>query len=226
MDMNGRTTTRTTVPAIGPMDMNSGRPQWAELAPLFGLLLVAVLPMGVGGALIIAVWPQFEWTPWNALGAFVGGAVVFASGSFFWTLRGAVVRSISSYYQRLDDYHTANLEALSIQPVVELEEVSEWSLRSDDPRHLLLFAIGIYWQTTRRNQAAPWSVTNAKRVELHSDRGTTLLGETTEQQARQLADLLSRAGVITGRSERKAGQLAVADADELLERVIPLLRRV
>lgn len=43
---SGRTTTSISAPAAAPVDFNAGKPTFGELAPLFGLALLALLPIG------------------------------------------------------------------------------------------------------------------------------------------------------------------------------------
>jgi uncharacterized membrane protein len=106
------------------------------------------------------------------------------------------------------------------------ETFRESDLRVDDPRHVLAAAVALYWQARYADQQTPWSVRELRRLELSTARRSTLIATCSEAQARQLGELLSRAGVLSGRRERVAGFLAVADADELLERLVPVLGRL
>lgn len=106
------------------------------------------------------------------------------------------------------------------------ETMRESDLQINDPRHILAAAVAIYWQARYAGQHTPWSVRELRRLEVSTTRRATLVATCGESQARALADMLTAAGIIRGRRERAAGELAVADADELLERLMPALGRL
>jgi hypothetical protein len=75
-------TTTVQAPANAPVDLNSaGKPDWRELAPLFGLIMLSLLPAGAGGAMCVANWPRAGMSGWQTLWLGMGGAFLFGGGS-------------------------------------------------------------------------------------------------------------------------------------------------
>lgn len=224
--MHGRDITRVTTPAPPPVSLDDRiDPVRAALfvggavlgAALFGVG-VAVCRLGLASSAEARDLGGWAWL-------FVGAAVALA-GAAVWALAMWALWALVSYEiaaRRIWQDQILH-ERRAAGGLVTEERVSEWALRVDDPRHLLLAAIGIYWQARYAGESTPWSVRSLRRLELVNRRGSTLLGTCTEDQARALGDQLVRAGILTGRGPRAAGDLAVSNADELLERIVPLLR--
>src|SRR5687767_12790897 len=105
--LSGRTTTTISQPAHGPMDINAGKPEWRELLPLFGIVLLALLVAALGAAGLVAAWPrtEYEVSGWRWLGAITGAAFAWGGGTVAWSLRAAIVRSVTSWQDRLGDWH-------------------------------------------------------------------------------------------------------------------------
>lgn len=226
--LSGRSQTTLTAPAAPPVNLEPHLDWRAALLHLGGAAICALLGFGAAQLARAALDTPFgepDGARW--LTALFAGAFAFGGAFAAYRLLRSFLSEIESVRLRRQDWHNAALDTWYANAGQVVEETqTEWALRSDDPRHVLLFAMVCYWQATRRRQAAPWSIQQARRFELHDDRGATLIGETSEDQARLFGDLLARAGIIVGRGERKAGQLAVATADELLDRIVPLLRRI
>src|SRR5258706_5834867 len=99
-DYLGRQTTTFTAPANAPIDLNSaGKPDWRELAPMFGLIVLCVIIAGMGFALVIAVWPRAEgdMNGWRLIRMVAGGGLLFTGGTLFLTLRTNVLYWIEKY---------------------------------------------------------------------------------------------------------------------------------
>ncbi len=223
MDYMGRTTTTISAPASGPMDLSAGKPDWRELAPLFGLILLSLLPVGLGGALTLACWPEYqnEMNGWRTLGISTGGLLAFGGGSFFWTLRKAVLQGIARYYARVDDWHYAQLDKYEQNGQIVAHQVAEWQLITTDARHVLLLLLYVYL-----SGKAPSinSLTEGPLLVKAAHRSFSL-GKISQDSAASFCDLLARSTVVTGRAERVAGRLAPLDFRQACQRVLTELSR-
>lgn len=225
MDYHGRTTTTISAPAAAPVDLNeAGRPNWRELAPLFGVMMLALVPVGIGALLIVAVWPQqeYEMNGWRAVGIVFGGLLAFGGGSWFWALRGVVPMGIRRYYARVDDWHLAVLEKYEQSDGrVLAQQVSEWSLTTTDARHVLLLLLYVYLSgkapSIRGLTEGPLLVRAGHRA--------WSLGTISQDSAADALNLLARAGVLLERDARRSGRLAVMDFRQAAGRVLSELSR-
>lgn len=220
MDYLGRQTTTFTAPANSPIDLNSaGKPDWRELAPLFGLIVLCVIVAGIGLSIVVAVWPRDELSMngWRALGIIGGGGLTFAGGSFFWTLRTSVLYGIRHYYARVDDWHNAVLDKyVAGEGQVQVQQVTEWHLTTTDPRHMLLLLLYVYLNNAtpsiRQLTAGPLLVKAKHRA--------FSLGAMTQDAASEALELFSRAGIILERGPKTAGKLALMDFKTAANKVL------
>jgi hypothetical protein len=220
MDYLGRTTTTVSAPATGPMDLNeAGRPNWRELAPLFGVMMLALVPVGIGGAIVVAVWPRSEYdlSGWRVFGLLMGGLLVFGGGSWFWTLKSIVPRSIQRYHERVDDWHYAQLEKYQESDGrVLAQQVSEWHLTTHDARHMLLLLLYVYLTgkapSIRQLTDGPLLVKAGHRA--------FSLGAMTQDAAAEALNLFARAGLLIDRQPKQAGRLAVMDFKTAAHKVL------
>lgn len=224
MDYYGRTTTTVSAPAGAPVDFNAGKPDWRELAPLFGLLMLALVPVALGGALLVVSWPrqEYEMNGWRTLGIVCGGLLAFGGGSWFWTLRSAVLLGIRRYYGRVDDWHYATLQKFEESDGrVTAQQISEWHLTTHDARHVLLLLLYVYLTgkppTIRGLTEGPLLVKAGHRM--------FSLGRMTHDAATEGCELLARAGITIDRQPRHAGRLAVMDFKTAANRVLAELSR-
>lgn len=218
MDYMGRTTTTISAPASGPMDLTAGRPDWRELAPLFGLIMLSLLPVAIGGGVVIVSWPryQYEMDGWKALGILTGFLLAFGGGSFFWTLRKAVLHGIARYYARVDDWHWAQLDKYEQDGKIVAHQVSEWHLVTTDARHVLLLLLYVYLT----GKAPSINTLTSGPLLVKAGHRAFSLGRVTQDSAAQFCDLLARSTVVTGRAERQAGRLAPLDFRQAVQRVL------
>lgn len=223
MDYMGRTTTTISAPASGPMDLSAGKPDWRELAPLFGLILLSLLPVGIGGAVVISCWPQYQgdMNGWRALGIGTGSLLAFGGGSFFWTLRKAVLHGINRYYNRVDDWHYAQLDKYESNGQIVAHQVSEWTLVTTDARHVLLLLLYVYLS----GKAPSINTLSEGPLLVKSGHRAFSLGKVSQDSAAAFCDLLARSTVVTGRAERVAGRLAPMDFRQAVGRVLSELAR-
>lgn len=211
MDYLGRQTTTFTAPANAPIDLNSaGKPDWRELAPLFGLIVLCVIVAGIGLSIMVAVWPRDELSMngWRLLGIIGGGGLTFAGGSFFWTLRTSVLYGIRHYYSRVNDWHEAVLDKyVNGDGQMQVQQVTEWHLTTTQPRHMLLLLLYVYL-----NNATPSirGLTNGPLLVKAGHRAFSL-GAMTQDAASEALEMFSRAGIILDRNSRTAGKLAMLD---------------
>src|SRR6478736_2308253 len=99
IDYMGRQTTTFTAPANAPVDLNAGKPDWRELGPLFGVMFLTLLPVVIGGALLIWAWPHtdMEISGWSLLGIGTGALFMYGGGTVFWALRYEMVHGIRGH---------------------------------------------------------------------------------------------------------------------------------
>lgn len=215
--MYGRTTTTVSAPASAPMDLNSGKPDWRELAPLMGLVFILVLPTMLGGAMVVANWPREEMSGWRAL--WLGGGVVLVCvfGSFILMLRGAISREIISYQRRKDDWHYATLEKYEAgDGMITAQQVSEWRYNPADMR---MVGALFFWLLVEQPRSPTIESLTRGPLLLNLGHRSVKIMDMTQDDAADALNLLAAAGLIAGRGPRKAGTLALTDAPQLAKRL-------
>lgn len=208
--LSGRTTTTVSAPATTPMDLDSGKPDWRELAPLMGLVFVLVLPTLLGGAMVVANWPEEgRASGWRAL--WLGGGIVLLAvfGSFIWMMRGAISREIISYQQRKDDWHYAALDKYQQSDgLVTAHQVSEWVYTEADMRHVMLTAL---WLIIEQPKSLSIERLTKGPLQLSLGHRAYKLMDMSQDGAAAWLNLLARAGIINGRGPRTAGTIAIME---------------
>lgn len=226
MMFSGRTTTTVSAPAPGPMDLNeAGRPQWRELLPLFGIVLLGVLVAGVGGVIAMAAWPQTEYDAngWRWLGVGTGAAFAWGGGSVAWSLRAALVRSIARYQSRVDEWHYAMLDKYEQgDGKIVAQQVKEWEYNPLDLRSLLLAYTAILV-----SQPSKLTVEELERngLWLRLDTRQIKVLDFTQDSAAQFLNLLAEGKVIEGRGPRQAGRVLVDQPASQAKRLLKLALR-
>lgn len=207
----GRTTTTVQAPAAAPIDLNSaGKPDWRELAPLFGLIMLSLLPAGAGGAMVVANWPREGMSGWSALWLGLGAAFVFGGGSFFWTLRTSVLSGVKGYYARVSDWHYAVLDKYEAgDGQITATQISEWSYTEQDMRHIALLAL---WLIVEQPKSLSIEKLTKGPVLLNIDHRAFKMIDFTQDGAASFLNMLARAGIITGRGARAAGSINILDS--------------
>lgn len=211
-----RTTTRIEAPAASPIDLNAGRPHWREIAPLFGLMLVCVIPVGIGGMFIVFFWPEQEYglTGLRAIFIGVGGLLAFGGGSVFLSMRATITYGIGSYYRRVEDWHQAVLDKYQASDGrVVAEQIDERYLHITRPTDMLLLLSYIF--LSERTPTVRGLVDGALMVPVSSGRGKPqrmiTIGRVRQDTAEQALRLFASAGIIEGRGERQAGRVSRQD---------------
>lgn len=207
---SGRTTTTIQAPATTPMDLNSGKPDWRELAPLMGLVFLLVLPTLMGGALIVANWPNEQRASgWSALWLGGGIVLVVVFGSFIWMLRTAITYEITSYQRRKDDWHYAAITKYEQSDgMVTAQQVSEWSYSENDMRHVALAAL---WLIVAQPKSLSIEKLTRGPMLLNVDHRSFKLMDMTQDGAAGFLNMLARAGIVQGRGPRSAGTINIID---------------
>ncbi len=208
--LSGRTTTTVQAPAASPIDLNSaGKPDWRELAPLFGLIMLSLIPTGIGGAMVVANWPHEGMSGWAALWLGLGAALMFGGGSFFWTLRSAVLSGIKNYYARVQDWHYAVLDKYELgDGMVTAQQVSEWVYTETDMRHV---AIAVLWLIIQQPKSLSIEKLTKGPIMLNVGHRSFKMMDMSQDGAALYLNLLARAGIINGRGPRAAGTIAILD---------------
>lgn len=211
MTYAGRTTTTVSAPAGAPMDLNTGKPDWRDLGPLMGLVFLLVLPTLIGGAMVVASWPESgaRVTGWRSL--WLGGGIVLIAvfGSFIIMMRRAIIREITSYQQRKDDWHYATLEKYEQgDGMITAHQMSEWSYTEHDMRHVALAAL---WLIIAQPKSLSIDKLTRGPLLLTVDHRAFKMLDMTQDGAASFLNMLDRAGVITGRGPRVAGAINILD---------------
>lgn len=208
---SGRTTTSVSMPANGPIDLNAGKPTFSELAPLFGLSLLALLPVAIGGALLNWSFPRSDAAlgGWQLLGMLLGGLLVFAGGSFFRALSATVPAAVRDYYARINEWHQAQLDKyIEGDGQITAVQVSEWEYSPTDPRKVAFALLAVYL-------GAPKSLSidtlTKQGLWLRVGQHSFPLVKFTQDGASAFLNLLAAAGGIAGRGPRTAGEITFHD---------------
>ena len=215
---SGRTTTTVQSPAGAPVDLNSaGKPDWRELGPLFGLILIAVIPTAAGGAMVVANAPRADMTGWQALWLALGTTLAFVGGSFVWTLRGAILRGIKSYYQRVEDWHYATLDKFEQgDGMVTAQQVSEWRYNPADMR---MIGAAFFWLLVSQPKSLSIEYLTRGPLMLNVGVRSIKMMDMSQDDAADFLNLCAAAGLIAGRGPRKAGSIVLQDTPTLARRL-------
>lgn len=216
--LSGRTTTTVSAPARGPLDYNELKPSFGQLAPLFGLTLLALLPIGVGGLFVWWSWPTRDLSGLQALGLGLGGLLILAGVRFFWPLSTTIPDAIKQYYAMVYAWHEAELghfEASSGQVVAH--QVSEWVYTESDMRHVALAFLWLYLSGAKSLSIG--KLTSGPLL-LNVGHRSFKLMDMSQDGAAAFLDLLARAGVVVGRGPRVAGSIAIMDPRQAALKVL------
>lgn len=217
--LSGRTTTTVSAPARGPLDYNSLRPSFGQLAPLFGLTLLALLPIALGGLLVYWSWPEVgEVSGLRLLGLGLGALLMVSGIRYFWPLSATVPDAVRQWYAMVYQWHDAELshfEASSGQVVAH--QVSEWTYSEADMRHVSLLML---WLLIEQPKSLSIERLTKGPILLNIGHRSYNLMEMTQDGAASFLNLLARSGVIVGRGPRTAGTIALLDARQAALKVL------
>jgi hypothetical protein len=189
-----------------------------EPQPFQPMTLLAVLAISAASSAIFG-------GGWALLFGWQSGLLV---AGLLWTIAGGGTTLVVcglALVEALDDRawrraaRTAQIDAYQeSHGLVTHESVSETTIQSDNPAHLLLLALALHQQVCN-GTPAPWSVNNLCGPQFLSfGRKTVRIGEVSSRdQAQDIATALASAGLIEGRRERSAGQWNAVDTREVLE---------
>lgn len=208
--LSGRTTTTVSAPVRGPHDYNSLRPSFGQLAPLFGLALLALLPIALGGLFAYWSWPQYgEIGGLRLLGLGLGGLLILAGVRFFWPLSTTIPDAIKQYYAMVYAWHDAELIKYEAgDGLITAHQMSEWSYTEQDMRHVALAAL---WLILEQPKSPTIEKLTKGPMLLNVGHRSFKLMDMTQDSAATFLNLCARAGVINGRGPRAAGTIAILD---------------
>lgn len=211
---SGRTTTTFSAPAHGPLDYNALRPSFGQLAPLFGLTLLALLPIALGGLLIYWSWPsEQEVGGLRVLGLALGALLALAGVRFFWPLSTTIPDAIQQWYAMVYAWHGAELTKYEQgDGQVVAHQVSEWTYSDADIRSILL-TIGWLIVEQPKNLSIE-KMTRGPLMVSVGHRAYKVL-DMTQDGAASWLNMLDRAGIMQGRAPRKAGTVVAMDSRQL-----------
>jgi hypothetical protein len=206
----GRTTTSIEAPARGPLDYNALKPSFGQLAPLFGLTLITLLPIGIGAVLFYVSTPgEHDISGMHIIGMTMGALFALAGVRFFWPLSATIPDAVKQYYSMVYAWHNAELDKFEASDgKISAVQVSEWTYTQTDIRHVA--ALAFYLMLEQPRSLSIEQLTRGGLFVRSGHRAFKLLDFTQDGAAAAL-DLCASAGLITGRAPRKAGQLAVVD---------------
>lgn len=216
---SGRTTTTVSAPAHGPLDYNSLRPSFSQLAPLFGLTLLALLPIALGGLLMYWSWPVYGVVGgMQLIGLSIGGLLILSGVKFFWPLSSTIPDAIQQYYAMVYAWHDAELEKYQAgDGMVTAHQMSEWSYTEQDMRHV---SLAVLWLILSQPRTLSIERLTKGPMQLSIGHRAFKLMDMTQDGAAGFLDLCARAGVISGRGPRTAGTIAILDSRQAAMKIL------
>lgn len=207
---SGRTTTTVSAPAHGPHDYNSLRPSFGQLAPLFGLALLALLPIALGGLFAYWSWPEYgEIGGLRLLGMGLGALLILAGVRFFWPLSTTIPDAIKQYYAMVYAWHDAELIKYEQgDGLITAHQVSEWSYSEADMRHVALAAL---WLIVAQPKSLSIEKLTRGPLLLNVGHRAFKMMDMSQDGAASFLNMLARAGVVEGRGPRSAGSINILD---------------
>jgi hypothetical protein len=205
--LSGRTTTTVSAPANSPIDLNATRPTFGELAPLFGLTFLAIVPIAIGMSLLNWSFPREgqEIGGWQLMGLLLGGLLMLGGGRFFWALGMTIPHSVQRHYARVDEWHYAVIEKFeSGDGQITAVQVSEWEYSPVDPRKVAFALLAVYLSNPR-SLSIDTLMKHGLWVRV-GQRSFPLI-KFTQDGAAAFLNLLAASGGITGRGPRTAGEI-------------------
>jgi len=216
--MYGRTTTTIQSPSGPPVDLNTaGKPDWRELGPLFGLILIAVIPTAAGGAMVVSNWPGEALSGWQALWLALGATLAFVGGSFVWTLRTTVLSGVKGYYRRVNEWHDAVLDKyIEGDGMMTAQQVSEWRYNGADMR---MVGAAFFWLLVTQPRSLSIEFLTRGPLMLNIGHRSVKMMDMSQDDASDFLNLLAASGLIAGRGPRKAGSIVLQDTPAQAKRL-------
>ncbi len=216
---SGRTTTTVQAPAHGPLDYNSLRPSFGQVAPLFGLTLLTLLPIGLGGLFVYWAWPaEAEVGGLRVLGLGLGGLLMLAGVRFFWPLSATIPDAIKQYHAMVYAWHDAELRKYELSDgMVTAHQMSEWTYTDQDMRHV---ALAVLWLILEQPKSL--SIEKLTKGPMHLTMGHRAFKmlDMTQDGAANFLNLCASAGVINGRGHRSAGTISILDSRQAALKIL------
>jgi hypothetical protein len=204
-----------TRPANIPVDLNQARLKLAEAFQLLGYALLCLFVAVVGASLGLAAAPWANLSTGGfRLVVFLFGAGV--AGVSLWLAASTTRLTVQSWTAYLDwcwMYVEVDVAGREQTGNVEKEtEIQVWELTVNNPRDILIAALGIYWATKQGKE-------NAHAVrEMQGDMWLDgiRLGNVNTTQAQRLGKALGLVGLIEGRGNKSSGTWKAESADDVL----------
>ena len=217
--MYGEQLTRTTAPAQLPVNLSAGEPtpRGAILTTLTILAIGLIGAMGLG-LLMLAVPTGYgsEWSIWRVFLAGIGLWIFAVSAVLAGTMFQNVRYSWNVYYDRMEEWHQAALAAYNAQNGLQVtESYDRYNLDPTRYGDVLAVVRAIY------RSAEPQSAFTRRALEepLFLDDGAhaVQIGTLNGIAPERIGTLLSKLGVISGRSARVAGTLAPPSFEDAVQ---------
>lgn len=222
---NGARYTMMQKPADSPMMLDAGKPTPREALLTTGVTLAFLAAAMLAALLVYAFSPKStldEWTPWG---------IIFASGSGLIALYclqqaysyGSITRKgWVSYYSRLEDWHSAVLEAYTdMQGIETITSVDVYSYDPTVPHHVLLTALAVHMQLMNglaQGRQVPFSVRALEGSLMFgtNERNLIRIGELAGTTPEKMANTLADVGLIKGRRNNYAGTWAASSLEDVV----------
>lgn len=211
MELHHNERTQMRRPVDPPVSLDDGRIDVGRAAMAGGFVL-ASLAVASLGLWLVSVGSSTGASLVGFFGLGVSGVSLTIGGCVFYV-------SITEWLdrrRRVEDWHIATLEAWREQGGAEtVEQVSEWSLSTENPGHVLLAALYVHMRRSA-GEELPYSARALRGPLLIAGRRA---GELSKLGAEQMGRRFAELGLVAGRTEGRAGEWVPETADQVIELV-------
>lgn len=226
-----------TRPALAPMDFNAGKPNPKDALFNSGLTLLFVLVAAIGAWISIVFGPrsgesalpmEYNFIGWaRAIGLLMGWATAATCIRFALSYGSITEKGWTSYYNRLEDWHTISIAAFRDQGGQEVEDtLTTWELRPTLARDVLAVALCIHreMRLDRATRAYEWpystrGLDRSLYLSSESKGNQVLIGSLTGTRPEEVNAIFTQLGLIRGAKPGYAGAWAPRNEGEVIELV-------
>lgn len=208
-----------------PMTLDVGRFNAADARSSLTLVLAVLGVSCLGALVVVAAAPHNNYQTVSDLSGFrqvawwFGIVVSLLAFGVALVALHVTVTEWRSYQRRLEEWHTATIEAYQDAGGQEVERaVSVFELTDASPAHTLLVALAVQQSITQGSQSKPWSVSNLEGdVWLKGSRGNLVkIGVVSPSGSERFGKRLAELGLVEGRKNRSAGRWLPESTDQVV----------
>lgn len=207
--MMHREVTHISKPAAPPISLDEGRLDVPRMALAGGFTLGSFLIAGLGCWLAVSAWRS------SALLVVFALVLAVVGLAFGVTVMRVALQEVADHRSRVLDWHGAALLAYEQSGQEVVQHMSETALSPSNVGHALLLAVYVHMRLSEGAQT-PWARRSLSGGIWIANRRA---GDVSDMAAREFADTFVKMGLITGRSERFAGEWVPRSADEVVRLV-------